>query len=170
MKPLTYPVFLDIEASGLVVESYPIEIAWNDAAGDIKSFLIKPDPEWSYWNEDAQALHRISRTTLKHEGISLHEACDLLDADLKGGHIFSDASFYERQWLDRLYDTASRKRPFTVQCISKIQQFRKAFVVRAKETDFNRFQEKAFEELGDRHRAAIDVKAMMMVYEMCAEL
>ena len=157
MKPPTYPVFLDIEASGLAAESYPIEIAWNNAAGKIQSFLIKRHPEWTHWNDEAEKLHRIYREELEEHGISLDEACDLLDKDLAGGHIFSDAPFYERQWLNKLYDTASRKRPFTVQGISKIPEFRQAFVVKGTETDFNRFQKKAFKELGDRHRATIDV-------------
>lgn len=42
--------FLDIEATGIHEDSYPIEIGWVDTEGNESSFLIKPIPEWTHWD------------------------------------------------------------------------------------------------------------------------
>ncbi len=169
MSLLHYPIFLDIEASGLVIESYPIEIAWNDASGEITSFLITPVSEWTYWSIEAEHLHRIKHEELNKNGISIHEACDRLDAVLSGSHIYSDAPYYERQWLDKLYDTAGRKRPFTVKGISDIKKIYRNFELNDGQSNYERFMEQAFKELGDQHRATVDVKALMRAYQLCHE-
>lgn len=169
MSVSLYPTFLDIEATGLIIDSYPIEIAWNDAHGKLTSFLIKPDPEWTYWSDEAAKMHRISREELAKKGISIQAACDLLDASLAGGHIHSDAPYYERQWLDRLYDTAGRKRPFTVKKVSDITEIHRALEVREGPSYYRQFHAQAFEELGDRHRAEVDVRAFMRIFELSVE-
>lgn len=166
---ISYPIFLDIEASGLDKASYPIEIAWNDAKGNITSFIIKPHPEWTYWSDEAEKLHRIYREELEESGITLNDACDRLDAELSGRGIYSDAPFYEKQWLDKLYQTANRRRPFAILGISRIPLFRKAFLRHAGQTTYELYKKQAFKELGDRHRASIDVKAMMRIYDLCEQ-
>lgn len=64
-----HPVFGDIEASGLDEASYPIEIGWSLPDGRTRSFLIKPEPEWTHWDEAAEDLHGISREELEKSGL-----------------------------------------------------------------------------------------------------
>jgi len=51
--------FLDVEASGLGPDSFPIEIGWAILGGPAGSVLIKPAPDWSQdaWDETAEDLH-----------------------------------------------------------------------------------------------------------------
>jgi len=164
-----YPTFLDIEATGLIIDSYPIEIAWNAPNGELTSFLIKPHKEWTYWSETAEKLHRISRNELEQDGISLKQACAQLNDAFSGGHIFSDAPDFERHWLDRLYDTARMKRPFAIKNISEIPRIKNAQSAPMINSLYEQSLKQAFTELGDRHRAAVDVKAMMRAYDLCEE-
>ncbi|MEH6628750.1 MAG: hypothetical protein V7739_20100 [Motiliproteus sp.] len=54
-------IIVDIEASGLSPDSYPIEIAWVDTRTDAcDAFLINPETaccDWDYWNYDAEKIH-----------------------------------------------------------------------------------------------------------------
>ena len=56
---------IDVEASGLQSESYPIEVAWCDIdTCCASSFLIKPARSWTVWDKKAEALHGLSRDLL----------------------------------------------------------------------------------------------------------
>ncbi len=100
-------ICIDLEASGLARESYPIEIAWKCAeTGESDSFLINPVsvPEWQYWDEFAEELHGIEPERLRQEGISADVACLRLNRALKGREVISDAFEYDGFWLRRLFE------------------------------------------------------------------
>lgn len=106
-------ICIDLEASGLARESYPIEIAWKcTATGRSDSFLINPDsvPEWEYWDEHAEELHGIDCELLQREGISADLACRRLNQALSGCEVVSDAREYDGFWLRRLF-SATGVRP-----------------------------------------------------------
>ena len=100
-------ICIDLEASGLARESYPIEIAWKcTKSGASDCFLINPDtvPEWHYWDECAEELHGIEPDMLQREGISADQACFRLNRALAGKDVVSDAVEYDGFWLRRLFD------------------------------------------------------------------
>ncbi|MGB2130269.1 MAG: hypothetical protein ACPHXW_02520 [Marinobacterium sp.] len=99
-------ICIDLEASGLARESYPIEVAWKcSETGRQDSFLIDPASvsTWDYWDEFAEELHCISQELLAREGIAADEACRRLNRALDGCEVVSDAFEYDRFWLRRLY-------------------------------------------------------------------
>lgn len=99
-------ICIDLEASGLAADSYPIEIAWACAdTGRSDSFLINPDsvPGWTYWDEYAEELHGIEPEVLQRDGISAAAACRRLNRALEGQKVVSDAFDYDSFWLRRLY-------------------------------------------------------------------
>ncbi|GAA0687292.1 hypothetical protein GCM10009104_11700 [Marinobacterium maritimum] len=108
-------ICIDLEASGLAHESYPIEIAWKCTdTGDSDSFLINPDsvPEWQYWDEFAEELHGIEPELLQQEGISADQACLRLNRALKGREVISDAFEYDGFWLRRLFEACGMQPSF----------------------------------------------------------
>lgn len=66
-------LIIDIEASGLDNDSFPIEFAIGNSE-EIKSWLIKPLASWNHWNINAEKIHGISRGKLEQCGISAHDA------------------------------------------------------------------------------------------------
>lgn len=60
-------VFIDFEASSLSDRSYPVEVAWVFQDGRSESHLIAPAPEWTDWDERAEAIHGIGRGMLVAE-------------------------------------------------------------------------------------------------------
>ena len=104
-------LIIDIEASGLDNDSYPIEIAIGNC-DQVNSWLIKPLPTWKYWNENAEEIHGISREYLEENGKSALEVANQIYSFLenKNGLLYSDASRWDALWIDRLFlDTATTK-------------------------------------------------------------
>lgn len=106
--------FLDIEASGLEPESYPIEIGWVSPVEGFpgESFLIRPEPDWTFWNEESGRIHNIPRQLCVEEGISVVEAAHRLNRSMAGRRVYSDVESYDSFWLDRLYRAAGVRREF----------------------------------------------------------
>ena len=100
-------IILDVEASGLHDESYPIQVALYDSeSGDSESFYIKPAESWVYWDEEAQTIHNIPRKLLDDVGISLDESvkriCDFM-AQKNETVMYCDAPDFDGFWLNRLF-------------------------------------------------------------------
>lgn len=110
-------VTLDIEASSLSNESYPIQIGYTTVTGntfETKEFLIKPSCEWEDWDEEAESyIHNISRESLR-DGLDIITACNLLNSELGKKLIIVDSKKYDEFWLDRLFDAANIQRDFEI--------------------------------------------------------
>jgi len=64
MSQIFRPFIIDVEASGFGPMSYPIEIGIAMESGKRYSILILPADEWTYWDEEAEKVHLITRDTL----------------------------------------------------------------------------------------------------------
>lgn len=106
---------IDIEASGLHINSYPIEIAVL-IQGNIHSWLITPETEWTYWNSTAESLHGISRQTLMADGLSAIQVAEELNElmETSSGVLYSDAVQWDADWLKTLYDTTESVQQFNL--------------------------------------------------------
>lgn len=152
---------IDIEASGLHFDSYPIEIAILKN-GEVRSWLIKPEPSWNYWCDTAEGLHGISREVLDQEGFSVAEVVQRLDEFLKdfNGALYSDADQWDADWLDTLYFATKQTRPFHIASMYDLMSANEAQLFkRSKETlsKLDRFQ---------HHRAASDVKMLQEAFRL----
>lgn len=103
-------IILDIEASGLGDESYPIEIGWAHRFDKNRrdSFLIRPPESWTHWDQVAEQLHGIQRETLDKHGLDIDEAVKRLDDGLAGETVYTDAVQSDRPWIMTLYRKAGR--------------------------------------------------------------
>ncbi|MDO5632531.1 MAG: exonuclease domain-containing protein [Paracoccus sp. (in: a-proteobacteria)] len=105
---------LDIEASGLSSDSWPIEmgLSWVYPRGpQTWSSLIRPAPDWpeSAWDPAAEEVHGIAATELDWAP----EAAEVAEALLhhaEGRILMSDAPSYDGFWLRQLLRAAGIKR------------------------------------------------------------
>jgi hypothetical protein len=102
--------FLDFEASSLAKHSYPIEVAWVFEDGRSEAYLIRPAPQWTDWDPEAEALHRISRSVLVDRGtphdVVAHRMLDALSAHA----VYVSAPSWDGKWLSTLLRAAGLPR------------------------------------------------------------
>lgn len=102
---------VDIEASGISPDSYPIEVGVVMQDGRRYSSLIKPMRHWQHWCPDAEAIHGISREQLMDEGVDPEIVCQQINDLCSAQVLYSDCWIHDEQWIKRLfYDAASRPR------------------------------------------------------------
>ena len=102
------PIILDVEASGLHPDSYPIQIGWVELGGDaFDSFYIRPHESWTYWSVLAEDVHGISLETLEKKGLPPEEACARLIQRLGDRSIYTDQPAFDGFWLDRLFEAVA---------------------------------------------------------------
>lgn len=102
--------FIDYEASGLCLDdSYPIEVGVASLLpnGAISSWgtLIRPEPEWTHWNDESENVHKIPRAALA-EGKSAREVALELNAMFRGKLLLCDGGRWDEFWTMRLFKQA----------------------------------------------------------------
>lgn len=150
---------IDIEASGLHFDSYPIEIAVR-LRDQCKSWLIKPEPEWQYWCTTAERIHGISREQLFRDGLPAAEVVKQLNAFLAESDttLYSDAHRWDGDWVDTLYYAVKAQKPFYVDSIYNV-------IGNYKSEQFNNyFAQLAQSGKYQHHRAADDVQMIHEAY------
>lgn len=109
------PCVIDIEASGFGRHSYPIEIGLALADGRGLCTLVQPADDWTHWDASAEHLHGIRREVARQHGRPVAEVADLLNRELDGQTVYSDAWAYDYSWLSLLFDTACRSQRFKLE-------------------------------------------------------
>lgn len=155
--PMTEVNIIDVEASGLHVDSYPIEIAVL-VEGQVHSWLIKPSDQWQHWCVRAEALHGIARRELLSKGLDLTVVANELNTLMAkaSGILYSDADRWDDDWINTLYTQAGIKPTFHILSIYDLLSNDQAY----------QFQKNirglAASDKYRRHRAGEDVR---MIYE-----
>lgn len=150
---------IDIEASGLHFDSYPIEVAVR-VRGECKSWLIKPEPGWKHWCATAESMHGISREELFRYGLPAIEVVKQLNAFLTESDVvlYSDSHRWDSDWVDTLYYAVKVDKSFYVDSIydlvfsDKADQFDQYFTRLAESGKYR------------HHRAADDVQMIFETY------
>jgi len=78
------PYIIDVEASGFGGTSYPIEVGVALDGGRRFCTLIQPAPSWTFWSDQAEATHGVSRQQLRTFGKPVPEVAGLLNEKLAG--------------------------------------------------------------------------------------
>lgn len=151
--------FIDFEASGLGPDSWPIEVGWAFDDGLTDSLLIAPAPSWSMdaWDAKAERLHGITPRMLADSGVDASEACDRLEAALRGRTIYSDAPDWDGFWMMRLFKAAARRNDF------RLDDFARAMPV-LPTVEKARLLQQADRMTPRRHRAAEDALHLRTIY------
>jgi hypothetical protein len=153
------PCVLDIEASGFGRHSYPIEVGYVLADGRARCTLIRPLPEWTHWDPDAERVHRITRHALLEHGRTAKEVTVMLNDDLAGQTVYCDGWAHDYAWLGALFEAAGSTPLFKLQSVAylldegRLQRLPVA-------------QKQAMSDLGlARHRASSDARALQLALE-----
>jgi len=108
-SPRQPPAIVDIEASGFGCGSYPIEIGAVLPDGSAFCTLIRPEADWTHWDQHAAtATHRIERDLLLRYGRCAAEVAQLLNDRLRGLTVLCDGWAHDYVWLNLLFDAAER--------------------------------------------------------------
>lgn len=164
------PCFLDCEASGLGVDSYPIEIAWSYPDGSIESHLLNPAliPEWTYWDHGAERVHGLTREYLETHGEDPREVALRMNTCLEGQTLYSDSKAFDGFWLQGLYEAVGMEMTFSVGCLYKelLAKVLPKYVLQDP-VELNQLMDKAKKEIrGREHRAAWDVEYLKSLYSL----
>jgi len=114
------PCIIDVEASGFGAGSYPIEVGFVLPTGRAVCTLIRPEPDWTHWDEAAERLHGITRQAAMQHGLPAAKVAELLNRELAGRTVYSDAWSHDYSWLGRLFDAADRPQGFKLEHLRQL--------------------------------------------------
>jgi hypothetical protein len=121
--PAPQVAIIDFEASCLpeAGDSYPIEVALAKVDGSTRSWLIRPSPDWQFWDwsKEAEHLHGISREMLHEHGQHPDEVLEELIAEAGDCAIYADCDL-DAYWLETLAQACERSPPFTVRYLGEL--------------------------------------------------
>lgn len=152
------PTIIDIEASGLNRESYPIEVGLALTNGKHYCRLIKPDKDWTYWDSKAEKVHGITRECLCKHGASSTEIALELNRLLENQTVYTDGWVVDQPWLIKLFFAAGIRQKFHISDLQMI-------LTEAQMEIWHPYKEKVMLDLGlQRHRASYDAQIIQETY------
>lgn len=158
------PVVIDLEASGFGAGSYPIEVGVALSDGGTHCMLIRPEPEWTHWEADAEAVHGISRQLLMERGQLARECCVMLNEWLGQQTVYSDAWGHDSSWLHLLFDAAGMWPRFRLESIRRLLD-------ESQVVHWQQAKLQAMEELClGRHRASSDAVITQRAWSIAVAL
>jgi hypothetical protein len=154
----TPPIFLDIEASGLGKNSYPIEIGISITPQQQQCYFIKPLPEWTHWDTQAEQIHGIAQHRLQQEGQAPAHVARLLNQQLQGKTVYSDAWGMDYVWLARLFDAVDQLPQFRLESVHYL-------LTEQQMEGWDEMKQRVIQRTGlVRHRACADALILQQTY------
>ena len=150
------PTMLDVEASGFGRKSYPIEVGFVLPDGRAYCTLIRPEPEWTHWDAQAEATHHIPRAIVLERGLPVHDVALSINQQLAGQTVYSDGWANDYSWLGALFDAADMTPSFRLENLRALLSEVEAdqwHTVKAQVAQENATQ---------RHRASADAKLLQL--------
>ncbi len=157
--PEAAPTVLDVEASGFGRLSYPIEVGYVLPDGQVHCSLIRPEPHWTHWDPQAEALHRIPRAALLSRGHPVAEVAAGLNRQLRGRTVYTDGWSHDYTWLALLFDAAGLQPQFRLENLRALLRDDQAERWHALK------QQIAGEQGTTRHRASADARLLQQTLQ-----
>lgn len=152
------PIILDIEASGFGKGSYPIEVGVVMPNNTAHCYLIKPLSDWTHWEEEAEAMHHLSRGLLDRFGWHVDFVADQLNSFLQGKTVYSDAWSNDSVWLARLFESSNTLQDFRIEHLVTI-------TTEAQLSIWDEVKQQVIEEYdAQRHRASTDARILQTTW------
>ena len=150
---------LDVEASGLGRNSYPIEVGFVLPDGHAYCTLVRPEPHWTHWDFDAEQLHRIPRAIIEARGRPALEVARKLNDQLAGQVVYSDGWANDYSWLGALFDAAELVPRFKLENLRKLLTEHEA-------DQWHAVKAQISSERGvQRHRASSDARLLQLTLQ-----
>jgi hypothetical protein len=154
--PSYAPTVLDIEASGFGRNSYPIEVGYVLPNGHTFCTLIKPEPDWTHWDEQAAHIHHITRDLINQRGLAAKDVAQRLNTELRGQTVYTDGWANDYTWLGALYEAADMAPSFRLENLRSLLTDSEAdrwHIVKAQISN---------ERGAQRHRASSDARLLQL--------
>ena len=150
------PAVIDVEASGFGRGSYPIEVGLVLEDGTPHCFLVRPEADWTHWDEAAARVHKIPRTVLQQRGLPVATVAERLNEILEDRTVYSDGWSFDRTWLALLFEVAGRVQRFRLESV-------RALLDETASAAWHPTVEAVTTELSlERHRASADASIVQM--------
>lgn len=157
--PPLAPTVLDVEASGFGRRSYPIEIGFVQPDGRTFCKLIRPEPDWTHWDEQAAQVHHITRELLLQRGVSVQEVAATLNRELHGQTVYSDGWANDYSWIGALFDAADMSPSFRLENLRRL-------LTEAEAERWHAVKATVAAERGaQRHRASADARLLQLTFQ-----
>lgn len=113
--------FFDVEASGLMAGSFPVNIGWS-LHGATSSVLIKPADRWNEdnWDPVAQSIHGMTLHYLRRHGRDVRQACRVVNDALRGETVYCDSADRDTEWTDMAFAAAGMRREFRIESVGPL--------------------------------------------------
>jgi len=158
------PNIIDVEASGFGGASYPIEIGVVLDNGERYCSLITPAQAWTFWKEEAEQVHHISREMLYKHGKPLEVVAEELNVFLSNQTVYSDGWVVDSPWVHLLFDTAHTPQKFKLSPLEMI-------LTESQMEIWHETKDKLLQASEHkRHRASFDADIIQKTFVKTAEL
>lgn len=152
------PNIIDIEASGLSRDSFPIEVGLALGNGERYCQMIIPDKSWTYWDHEAEKVHGITRECLLQHGARTTEVALELNRLLANQVVYSDGWVVDQPWLIKLFFAAGIQQAFHISDLQMI-------LTENQMANWHRCKEQVMQDLNlQRHRASFDAQIIQETY------
>ena len=152
------PIILDIEASGLGSQGFPIEIGYYHSEQQCYCSLIYPHADWKFWSLEAQAVHGIEYSQLLDFGHPVTEVAGALNNMLAGKTVYSDGWVVDYPWFRKLFEAAGLEPSFRLSALEMIMSEGQLKI-------WDQTKANVIRQLGiKRHRASGDAKIVQKTW------
>lgn len=148
-------IIIDIEASSLGTNSYPIEVGLFGYNLSYSNLII-PEKEWVDWSQESEKIHNLDRNYLFEHGVSIKKIADDLNVLLHNKTIYSDAVSWDSFWIDKLFFKSGRYRNFDMKSVYNLSKNKKEDFLKNRGFLFEEEQKKG----NEKHRVGVDTKVI----------
>jgi len=161
---MTLPCFIDFEASGLGLDSYPLEVAWSYPDGTIESHLIQPECTWRSWSKEAEKLHGLSWIECMFQGTPPRKLMKILSNIFdERTPVYCDGGALDKMWLEEIYLSGFDNPNFYLFDTRELLMG----LIDNQEDIYEQLKKESRDYIGKRHRAGPDVAFQVEFYKRC---
>ncbi len=114
------PHVMEVQSSGYGPDSYPVEVGVVLDSGRRYCTLILPLDSWSYWDEEVEKKHFVTRSAIMNHGKPIVKVARDLNHLLKRKTVYLGDWDNEKQWLDLIFSTTGILKKFRIEPLEDI--------------------------------------------------
>lgn len=117
---ISVPIMIDFSSSSFTLEGFPIEVGFSGRHGEGWCSLIRPEQDWTCWDNEAARVHRIPKEIVRQRGSSTQEIANKLNHYLRGKSVFCEEWELDCLSLEKIFVTAKLEPQFQLRDLNEI--------------------------------------------------